>query len=69
MHDILLTQFTIRSTISAALGVAEVIKKRGRDFSIAGVEFNSDEENEEPKVADKLVINNNTNINKILQKR
>ena len=46
---------------SAALGVAEAIKKRGRDFSIAGVEFDTDEENEEPNAADKLIINNNTN--------
>ena len=46
---------------SAALGVAEAIKKRGRDFSIAGIEFDTDEENEEPNAADKLIINNNTN--------
>ena len=46
---------------SAALGVAEAIKKRGRDFSIAGIEFDTDEENEEPNSADKLIINNNTN--------
>ena len=45
----------------AALGVAEAIKNRGRDFSIAGVEFDTDEENEEPNSADKLIINNNTN--------
>ena len=46
---------------SAALGVAEAIKKRGRDFSIAEVEFDTDEDNEEPNVADKLIMNNNTN--------
>jgi len=51
----------------AALGVAEVIKKHGRDFSIAGVEFYCDEENEEPKVADKLVIDYN-NINNTTKK-
>ena len=41
--------------------MAEAIKKRGRDFSIAGIEFDTDEENEEPNAADKLIINNNTN--------
>ena len=41
--------------------MAEAIKKRGRDFSIAGVEFDTDEDNEEPNVADKLIMNNNTN--------
>ena len=53
---------------SAALGVAEVVKKRDRDFSIAGVEFDTDEENEEPKVTDKLVINDNTDINNTTKK-
>jgi hypothetical protein len=53
---------------SPALGVAEVVKKRGRDFSIAGVEFDTDEENEEPKVTDKLVINDNTDINNTTKK-
>lgn len=41
--------------------MAEAIKKRDRDFSIAGVEFDADETNEEPNVADKLRMNNNTN--------
>ena len=40
------------------LDVAEVVKKRGRDFSIAGVEFDTDEENEEPKVTDNTDISN-----------
>ena len=47
------------------LDVAEVVKKRGRDFSIAGVEFDTDEE---PKVNDKLVINDNTDITNTTKK-
>lgn len=47
------------------LDVAEVVKKRGRDFSIAEVEFDTDEE---PKVNDKLVINDNTDITNTTKK-
>lgn len=49
---------------SVALKVFRAIKKRGRDFSTAGVEFDTDKENEVPVVVvDKLVVNNNGSTN------
>ena len=50
---------------AAALGVSNAIKKRGHDFSIAGVEFDTDEEEQEDNQGSKsnVVVNNNVNNN------
>ena len=49
----------------AALGVSNVMKKRGRDFSIAGVEFDTDpdEGTEISKSSSATMVNNNVNTN------
>ena len=51
---------------AAALGVSNAVKKRGRDFSIAGVEFDSDEETvENNQSSNSLIANNNENTKKV----
>jgi len=50
---------------AAALGVSNAIKKRGRDLSIAGVEFDTDidEGNENSSSSSVPILNNNINSN------
>ena len=51
---------------AAALGVSNALKNRVRDFSIAGVEFDTDEEAEENKQSSSIMIaNNNENTEKV----
>ena len=50
---------------AAALGNSNAIKKRGRDFSIVGVEFDTDidEGNENSSSSSVPILNNNVNSN------
>ena len=50
---------------SAALGVSNAVKKRGKDFSIAGVEFDTDpdEGTENLHSSSGAILNNNVNTN------
>jgi len=50
---------------AAALGVSNAVKKRGRDCSIAGVEFDIDEETEEINQASSNLIVDNENTKKL----
>ena len=47
---------------AAALGVSNAVKKRGRDFSIAGVEFDTDPD-EVTEISNSSMMNNNVNSN------
>jgi len=44
---------------AAALGISDAIKKRGRDFNIAGVDFDTDEDENVTleNVSDSVVVN------------
>ena len=54
---------------AAALGVSNAIKKRGRDFSIAGVEFDTDEDDEEENQQSINNVNLKKNDNNKLSKK
>ena len=54
---------------SAALGVSEAIKKRGRDFSIAEVEFDTDPDEGTENLQSSSASMLNSNVNSIKSKK
>ena len=54
---------------TAALGVSNAVKKRGRDFSIAGVEFDTDSDEGNEKLHSSCASMLNTDVNNNLSKK